>query len=332
MWYGRNALPPEIIPLRAGAIELDYEAGDLRYLRIGGREIVRRIYVAVRDVNWNTIPAQITGLEIDAGSDHFRIRYKAYHEGSGIAFRWRAMLEGSADGAITCAMEGSAESDFRYNRIGFCVLHPVDGTAGSDYRAVTPDGAISGTIPLHIAPQRIENGFEVPIFPSFSSLTLDFDGGNVIFNFEGDLFEMEDQRNWTDGSYKTYCTPISLGYPHRAQTGRRIDQRVTVRAALANAGVASAAENGVNTFALGAVSGNTLPKLGFAMASHGGALTRREIERLARVKPYHLRAEVHFSRADWESQLVKAADEAKAVGSALELVLFLTDHAADELT
>jgi hypothetical protein len=332
MWYGRNAPPPEIIPLRAGPIELDYEAGDLRYLRVGGREIVRRIYVAVRDVNWNTIPARMSGLEIDAGRDHFQIRYEAYHEGSGIAFRWRASFKGSADGVITCAMEGTAESDFRYCRIGFCVLHPVDGTAGSAYRAVTPEGAISGTIPLQVAPQRIANGFEVPIFPSCSSLTLDFAGGSVAFDFEGDLFEMEDQRNWTDGSYKTYCTPISLGYPHQARTGQRIDQRVTVRVVMADAGQTSAADGGVNTFALGAVSERTLPKLGLAMASHGGALTQREIERLARIKPDHLRAEVRFSRADWENQLVKAADEAKAVGSALELVLFLTDAASAELT
>jgi hypothetical protein len=99
---------------------------------------------------------------------------------------------------------------------------------------------------------------------------------------------------------------------------------------MADAGRASASE-GVNTFALGAVSGNTLPKLGLAMASHGGDLTRREIERLARLKPDHLRADVHFSRADWERRLEKAADEAKEVGSALELVVFLTDDAENEL-
>lgn len=35
----------------------------------------------------------------------------------------------------------------------------------------------------------------------------------VISEFEGDVFEMEDQRNWTDASYKTYCTP--WGCPSR---------------------------------------------------------------------------------------------------------------------
>ena len=50
------------------------------------------------------------------------------------------------------------------------------------------------------------------------------DGLWARFEFEGDLFEMEDQRNWTDASFKTYSTPISLGWPHRAQAGQEIRQ------------------------------------------------------------------------------------------------------------
>src|SRR5262249_27380540 len=37
--------PPPTTPLRAGPLELLYEAGDLRYVRLGDREVVRRIYV-----------------------------------------------------------------------------------------------------------------------------------------------------------------------------------------------------------------------------------------------------------------------------------------------
>ena len=29
----------------------------------------------------------------------------------------------------------------------------------------------------------------------------------------GDVFEMEDQRNWTDASFKTYCTPLRQPFP-----------------------------------------------------------------------------------------------------------------------
>ena len=99
----------------------------------------------------------------------------------------------------------------------------------------------------------------MPLFPAFSSLTIDLAdivgagverrGGSGVdeergslpppsvgeltsarahFNFEGDFFEMEDQRNWTDASFKTYCTPLSLGFPHQARAGSRIAQSFTV--------------------------------------------------------------------------------------------------------
>lgn len=37
---------------------------------------------------------------------------------------------------------------------------------------------------------------------------------------------MEDQRNWTDSSFKTYCTPPQLPYPGKVAAGTRISQTV----------------------------------------------------------------------------------------------------------
>jgi hypothetical protein len=50
------------LTLRAGSLTLEYDpaAGDLRYIRCGEREIVRRIYAAVRNQNWFTVPATLT--------------------------------------------------------------------------------------------------------------------------------------------------------------------------------------------------------------------------------------------------------------------------------
>ncbi|MEZ4515963.1 MAG: hypothetical protein R3C44_03665 [Chloroflexota bacterium] len=109
-------------------------------------------------------------------------------------------------------MDGEAASDFRYCRIGFCVLHPIEGIAGSSYQAETPDGMVYGELPKLIAPQTIRDGLEEPLFPSCSNLIIATPTGiKIRTDFEGDLFEMEDQRNWTDGSFKTYCTPLALG-------------------------------------------------------------------------------------------------------------------------
>jgi len=45
---------------------------------------------------------------------------------------------------------------------------------------------------------------------------------------EGDSFEMEDQRNWTDASYKTYLRPLGLPFSYTSMRGEDIEQSVTI--------------------------------------------------------------------------------------------------------
>ncbi|AFL50890.1 hypothetical protein USDA257_c23100 [Sinorhizobium fredii USDA 257] len=42
----------------------------------------------------------------------------------------------------------------------------------------------------------------------------------------GDVFEMEDQRNWTDGSYKTYVRPLALPWPYVLKAGDTVHQAI----------------------------------------------------------------------------------------------------------
>ena len=75
LYYGKDEPLPEQIPLRAGPLSLIYEDGDLRYVKLGDKEILRRIYVAIRDRNWGTVLPKIFNLQVDASQDSFRISY-----------------------------------------------------------------------------------------------------------------------------------------------------------------------------------------------------------------------------------------------------------------
>ncbi|MFO7668312.1 MAG: hypothetical protein R6W31_01510, partial [Bacteroidales bacterium] len=50
---------PDFLPkqtkLKAGELDLIYENGAIRRIRLGDTEIIRMIYAAVRDRNWETI-------------------------------------------------------------------------------------------------------------------------------------------------------------------------------------------------------------------------------------------------------------------------------------
>src|SRR5262245_49863471 len=100
-WFGSpNALPARW-DLSAGPLSLEYETGDLRYIRLGNREIVRRWHVAVRDHNWGTVPPRLSGEKIEVGSDQFRIDYHVENRQDDIDFAWTGFISGMADGTIT---------------------------------------------------------------------------------------------------------------------------------------------------------------------------------------------------------------------------------------
>lgn len=337
--HGVDAPPPETLALRAGDVALEFEAGDLRYVRAFGVEAVRRIYTSVRDVNWNTITGEVTGLQVETSAAAFRIRFDSRHRTSEIDFAWSADIQGEADGRVSYTMDGRALKAFRYCRVGFCLLHPIVGTAGRPFRATGPAGVVDGTMPWLIAPQPYEDDLPLPVFPAYSQLEVDLDGGaRLSYEIEGDLFELEDQRNWTDGSLKAYCTPASLGFPHNAEAGQRFFQRLSMSVsapATAGAGealrsVATTSRGRPPTLTIGPAAGS-MPSIGFGVSSQTTRLADREIELVRKLRPAHLRVDLHLSRPGWAAELDRASREAVAVGTGLEVAVFTGDNPLGEL-
>ena len=48
-------------------------------------------------------------------------------------------------------------------------------------------------------------------------------GVEVEVRMEGETFETEDQRNWSDASFKTYGTPLHLPFPVEVAEGTRVE-------------------------------------------------------------------------------------------------------------
>jgi hypothetical protein len=330
LWYGRNEPPPPRTSLRAGSLEALWEAGDLRGVRLQGLEILRRVYVSVRDENWDTIPACMTNLSIDAGPDRFLISFDATNSSRALEFQWHATFIGEPDGTITLTMEGQATCDFSYCRIGFCLLHPLAEYCGQPYTGNGPAGPVSGRLPTRIAPQRFEEGLYLPLFPSVSSLKVSLKSGiEAMFEFEGDLFEMEDQRNWTDGSFKTYCTPLSLGYPFQAHAGQSFKQKVTLR--VQGGPSQEHARSAEVRLEIGPSLRRPLPQIGLGVASHEENLSSQDAELLSQLRLDHLRADLHLEKTAADQELARAVGGCSLLNCGMELALFLTNNAAQEL-
>lgn len=211
----------ETLRLRAGPFTVDVEAGDLRRITLGGVEVVNRVYAALRDAEWNTVPGAIRDLQVRREARSFHISYVTDHEQGPVRFRNEVQLSGHADGRLCMAMRGTALSSFSRNRIGLCVLHP-QSCAGTWASIGHGDGSREERgFPGLIAPHQ-------PFFDVASLTTRPLPGAEITVRFSGEVFETEDQRNWGDASFKTYSTPAALPRPIQIAAGAVIEQQVEI--------------------------------------------------------------------------------------------------------
>ena len=95
----------------------------LRSLSLGDTELINRIYVAVRDRNWDTAPPVISDLRVDEGEDAFLVTFDVICTLREIEFPLERLISGDAAGTITFSMDGEARVDIpaESNRL----LHPA---------------------------------------------------------------------------------------------------------------------------------------------------------------------------------------------------------------
>ena len=295
----------------------------MRRLRVGQHEVIRAIYGAVRDQNWGTVPSQLHNLRMDQENGGFRVSFEVECVAPNLAFGWHGFIIGEETGVLTFHFAGETQTGFWKNRIGLCVLHPLDGCAGEPCTVETIDGAIIESVfPRLIAPHQP--------FKNVRAITYQTVGGaRVETRFAGEVFETEDQRNWTDASFKTYSTPLDQPFPVWIERGTRVEQSVTVRLIDAPRDFRPEAQRS-SCPELRATNEirRPLPAIGFAMASHGAALTAEETARLRQLHPKHLRFDLRFSDVTWRSRLRQAEADAAAVGATLHVALFLANDPA----
>ena len=203
--YSGAASPPEpLIHVKCGALEFQFDPklAFVRYIKWQGVEVVRGIYAAVRDQVWGTVAPRVSNVVVTTEADAFRLRFDVDCKQGDIDFAWNGVIEG-APRELRFEMQGDARSTFLRNRIGFCVLHPLAECAGKPCRVEKADGStVNGAFPDFIAPHQ---PFKDMKLVSHAVM----DGVMAEVRFSGDLFEMEDHRNWTDGNFKSYCTPLA---------------------------------------------------------------------------------------------------------------------------
>ncbi len=304
--------------LTAGRLTAELEAGNLRYVRWDGEEVLRAVSFIVRDRDWGTYAPRIEALEVDEREDGFDVTYRA-EAGKGETFSFEARIQGRSDGTLRFHGTGASETGFETNRTGFVILHPIEGVAGAPAGLEHVDGRTrEGAFPRLIDP--------VQPMMDLRALSHRTPGGIAVrVLMEGDTYEMEDQRNWTDASYKTYVRPLAKPWPYRIEPGETVDQTITVTVSgRSAAGGAAGAVALVPGEAMGEV-----PPLGIGLRPETAGADLAAAGALRAMAPAHAILH-HDPRAGHDATTLRAALEAaRAMGADpwLEAVIESTDDA-----
>jgi len=321
--YGTDEPVEKPRVLSAGGLTAEFESGNLRYIRYGGVEIIRAISFIVRDKDWGTYNPEISKLSVAESDGGFVVHYSALARDDKQSFRYEADIQGSADGKLSFHCTGEAEAAFLTNRTGFVILHPLDGVAGAPVEITHVDGkVVKGRFPAEIDPVQPMMGLR--------SLTHEARPGlRVACLMEGDTYEMEDQRNWTDASYKTYVRPLALPWPYTLAAGETIDQRITLNVI---GGVPAEAGDDKIGVRIGEQIG-TVPPLGIGLDPDDVEQSGEAVATLRQVVPHHLICHYDPRRGHDADSLRQQQEVARELGAEpwLEAIIVSVDKFADEI-
>ncbi|WP_147301524.1 hypothetical protein [Kushneria indalinina] len=218
--YGTAMIEPSVEHHRVNDLSFDRQAGALRTLCYQGVECLRGIRPVIRDDQWGThalvtrtehVTSHSTGLqlvhEFDAAERAFEGRFETRMDAHG------------AEVFLTLKATRTLETC----RSGLIVLLPLKGVVGCPVQIThSNDTVTTSRFPELISPGQ----------PFFDILGLGYTplhGPAVQLSFEGDIFEMEDQRNWSDASFKIYSRPLAWPSPHVIEAGETVVQRLSVK-------------------------------------------------------------------------------------------------------
>jgi hypothetical protein len=320
-------MPPGGRPrrLRVGPAEAIWDGGGLRWISLDRTEVLRGILLTARDADWRSLQPRISGVRIAADADRFSIAFDVRFRGNRFLVDGHVRFDGDRSGRMDAAFTARVAAETVSQRLGLVVLHPA-AVAGRPFEAVGDAGETQGDFAVFVTADRFATAMRAMRWDAS-------DGVRASLAFDGDVWETEDQRAWTDASFKSYSPPLDRAHPVTLPAGRELEigvhlgmtradgqpGRTGVRPRHSGEGVK------VRDDDLGQV-----PPIGLGWS---GSLGSRDAARLRALRPAHLRAVADRTRGDWRAQIQRAARDVAAVGTSLqlELVAFADDDAREEL-
>ena len=274
---------------KSGDWQIDLREDEFADIKFQNQIVLRSVRGVIRDKDWNTADLVIDSFEESTKE----LKFVVHSTGFGAEFAGE--VSAKVDGQVaTFTMELNALSDYQTNRTGLIVLHSP-AVAGTALEVTHSSGQHESLLfPKSISPNQ-------PVF-DIAALSWQHNHLQIDVAFAGDVFEMEDQRNWSDASYKTYNRPLSKPFPYAVAAGEKVLQIVKIHVQPNGAAQNQLAQNNIS-----------LTNAGKFPVIQVGASTAPDEPIDATMIVENVVVELDLQTSNWRAALERATKNAKAL-------------------
>lgn len=297
--------------LSVGPLEATLDGTALRWIRVGSLEVLRSIEFTLRDQAWGTVTPTVSDSRVTTTETGIVVEVHAHLRRHDIDFDAALRFRIDQSGTVDVELAGRANRTFLRNRLGFIVLHPM-AVAGAAVDVEHRDGSdTAATFPSEIAPWPLFSDVAAMRWRAAPDLT-------ATLSLDGESFEVEDQRNWGDASYKTYGPSLNVPFPVEVREGSRIRQSVRLQVQVDGPRRRRPTDRRERVVVSDRQSGH-LPPIGLATRAGQPMPSDEAVTRLRVLGPAHLRIVLELDSRSWSSDLHLATMIAKRLGTVVEI-------------
>ncbi|MEY4037131.1 MAG: hypothetical protein RL201_512 [Actinomycetota bacterium] len=212
---------PDTQRVEHAGFTLDVARAAIRNVTYQGFQIIDLLYTAIRPWDWSTLDPDEHREEVEVVGENCIVTITDIFRD---AMQSKTVLTLQPNGKFAIDYELQGLGKFEVNRWGVCFcLHTGDwmgstvNASGNEYRLLP-----------EISPQRVIDGVTQGLFPASNDMHfIAPDKRSLKVLSIGKVLEAEDQRNWTDNTYKIYSGSLAEPRPFVIEKGVTWKQQVT---------------------------------------------------------------------------------------------------------
>jgi hypothetical protein len=211
---------PDTQRVEHAGFTVDIARAAIRNVTYQGAQIIDLLYTAIRPWDWSTLDPDEHSEVVEISGENCLVTITDLFAGS---MQGKTVLTLQSNGKFTIDYQLSGLGKFEINRWGVCFCLNTGDWMGSKVSA----SENTYSLLKEISPQRVINGITQGLFPASNNLHfIAPDKRSLKVLSTGKVLEAEDQRNWTDNTYKIYSGSLAEPRPFVIEKGMQWEQQV----------------------------------------------------------------------------------------------------------